>query len=79
MHAINERGQNTGGPRTFRLSDLVDLTQFGTTHKTYLSRLDTAVIGRGPLPDHNARDVIQQALERAAEDAGFDTADLVTW
>jgi len=79
LYIINERGQNTGGERTFRLGDLVDLAPFGTTHKTHLSRLDIAVVGRGSLSEHDARDVVRQALVRAAEDAGFDAADLVTW
>ena len=79
LYIINERGQNTGGERTFRLGDLVDLAPFGTTHKTYLSRLDIGIVGRGSLPEHDARDVVRQALIRAAENAGFDAADLVTW
>src|SRR5439155_21461919 len=76
LYIINERGQNTGVERTFRLGDLVDLAAFGTTHKTYLSRLDIGIVGRGSLPEHDARDVVRQALVRAAEDAGFDAADL---
>jgi hypothetical protein len=79
LYIINERGQNTGGERTFRLGDLVDLAAFGTTHKTHLSRLHVGVVGRGSLSEHGARDVVRQALVRAAEDAGFDAADLVTW
>jgi hypothetical protein len=79
LYIINERGQNTGGERTFRLGDLVDLAPFGSTHKTYQSRLDIAVVGRGSLSEHDTRDVVRRALVRAAEDAGFDAADLVTW
>ncbi len=79
LYIINERGQNTGGERTFRLGDLVDLAPFGTTHKTHLSRLDIGVVGRGSLSEPDARDVVRQALVRAAEDAGFDAADLVIW
>ncbi|MET8833230.1 hypothetical protein ABZV78_04855 [Micromonospora sp. NPDC004540] len=79
LYIINERGQNIGGERTFRLGDLVDLAPFGSTHKTYQSRLDIAVVGRGSLSGHAARDVVRRALVRAAEDAGFDAADLVTW
>ena len=45
-----------------------------TTHKTHLSRLDIGVVGRASLSKHDARDVVRQALVRAA-----DAADLVTW
>ena len=79
LYIINERGLNTGGERTFRLGDLVDLAAFGTTHKTHLSRLDIGVVGRASLSKNDARDVVRQALVRATEDAGFDAADLVTW
>ncbi|MFB9415603.1 hypothetical protein [Dactylosporangium matsuzakiense] len=79
LYVINERGQNTGGERTFRLGDLVDLAAFGTTHKTHLSRLGIGVVGRGSLHERDVRDVVRQALVRSAEDAGFDAADLVTW
>jgi hypothetical protein len=79
LYIINERGQNTGGERTFRLGDLVDPAAFGTTHKTHLSRLHIGVVGRSSLSEHDARDVVRQALVRAAEDAGFDAADLVSW
>ena len=79
LYIINERTENTGSERTFRLDDLVDLAPFGTTHKTYLSRLDTGIVGRTSLPGHDARDVVRQALIRATENAGLDAADLVTW
>jgi hypothetical protein len=79
LYIINERGQHTGGERTFRLGDLVDLAPFGTTHKTQLPRLDIGVVGRGSLSEPDAREVVRQALVRAAEDAGFDAADLVIW
>jgi len=79
LYIINEHAENTGSERTFRLTDLVDLAAYGSTDKTYLSRLDIAVVGRGSLSEHDARDVVQQALVRAAEDAGFDAADLVIW
>jgi hypothetical protein len=79
LYVTKERAQHTGGNRTFRLSDLVDLSPFGTTHRTDLSRLDIAAIGRGSLSEHDAHTVVHQALVRAAKDAGFDTADLATW
>jgi hypothetical protein len=79
LYVINERPEHTGGERNFRLGDLVDLSGFGTTKKTHLHRLDMGVLGRGRLPAGEAREVIHQALIRAAEDAGFDAADLVTW
>jgi len=79
IYIINERPQNTGGERIFQLRDLVDLSPFGTTYKTHLSRLDIGVLGRGSLPEHQTRDVVRKALIRAAEDAGFDAADLVSW
>ncbi|WP_433616789.1 hypothetical protein ACQP2P_15830 [Dactylosporangium sp. CA-139114] len=79
LFVINERGQNSGGERIFRLVDLVDLAAFGTTHKTHLSRLDIGVVGRGSLPVPEVRDVVRQAMVRAAEDAGLDAADLVGW
>ena len=79
LYIINERSPNTGGERTFRMEDLVDLSPFGVTTKSYLSQLDIAVLGRGSLSEHEARDVIQKALVRIAENSGFDAADLVTW
>lgn len=79
LYIVNERSQNTGGERTFHIDDLVDLSSFGTTHKKHLSRLDIAVLGRGSLPQHEARDVVRKALVRVAENAGFDAPDLVAW
>jgi hypothetical protein len=55
------------------------VTTPGTTHKTHLPRLDIGVVGRGSLNEHDAGDVVRQVLVRAAEDFGFDAADLVTW
>jgi hypothetical protein len=54
-------------------------TSSTTTHKTQLSRLDIGVVGRGSLSEPDAREVVRQALVRAAEDAGFDAANLVIW
>jgi len=79
LYIINERSPDTGGDRTFHISDLVDLSPFGTTRKKHMSRLDIAVLGRGSLREHEARDVVRKALVRIAENAGFDAADLVTW
>jgi hypothetical protein len=79
LHLISERPPNSGGDRTFRLTDLVDLSPFGTSNKQRLSQLAIAVLGRGQLPEPDARDVLRHALSRLAEDAGFDRADLVRW
>lgn len=79
LYVVNQRGSNTGNERTFRLQDLVDLTAFGTTNKSHLTQLAVGVIGRGQLNGPDASNVVRQALVRAAEDAGFDAADLVIW
>jgi hypothetical protein len=47
--------------------------------KKHVSRLDVAVLGRGSLPEHEARDVVRKAPARIAENSDFDGADLVTW
>ena len=49
-----------------------------TSTKTF-DRLSIVVRGRGSLPEHDARDVLQQALVRMADDAGFDAPDLIQW
>ncbi|GAA0947109.1 hypothetical protein GCM10009554_43680 [Kribbella koreensis] len=79
LHLISERPPNSGGDRTFRLTDLVDLSPFGTTNKQRLSQLSIAVLGRGQLSEPDARVVLRQALSRLAEDSGFDRPDLVQW
>ncbi len=79
FYVINERPENRGDDRTFRFGDLFDMDAFGITTKSYLYRLAIGVVGRSSLPEHEARDVVQRALIRATEDAGYDGADLVRW
>jgi hypothetical protein len=58
--AISERALSTLAERSFRLSNLVDLSPFGATHKPRLSRLDIAVVGQESLSEHDARDVVRR-------------------
>lgn len=79
LHLISEHPPNSRQGQTYRLSDLVDLSPFGSTHKSRLSRLDLGILGRASLPASEARDLVRSTLQRMAENAGFDRPDLVVW
>jgi hypothetical protein len=79
FHLLSEHPPGTGGERTFGLADLIDLSPLGETHRTNLSQLAIAAIGRGSMPTTEIREVVREAIIRMAEDAGFDRADLMEW
>ncbi|GAA1560431.1 hypothetical protein [Kribbella lupini] len=79
LNLLSERPPGTGGDRNFGLADLVDLAPLGRTHRNNVSQLGIAVLGRGPMPPAEIRDVVKQAIIRMSEDVGFDRADLIEW
>lgn len=72
----NRRPENSGGPRTLRTLDMVDMSVFGTTRRAQLT--DMAVGITAPL-GHSADEtsaLARQALVRIAEDYAFTGAEI---
>lgn len=79
FHVVSEHPPNGRPDLTYSISDLVDLSPFGTTTKNHLSQLSLAVLGRGAISPDGIHEVVRAALTRMAEDAGYVHADLARW
>jgi len=75
LYIQNRHPELSGGPRTLRTLDLVDLSVFGRTRKTYLGDLSVGVTTPLGLSAEKIGSLVRQALITMANDFGFTAAD----
>jgi hypothetical protein len=75
LYIQNRHPERSGGPRTLRTLDLVDLSVFGRTRKTQLDDLSVGVTTPFGLSAEKIGALVRQALRTMANDFGFTAAD----
>ena len=75
LYIQNRHPELSGGPRTLRTLDLVDLSIFGRTRKTQLGDLSVGVTTPLGLSTEKIGSLVRQALVTMANDFGFTAAD----
>ena len=75
LYIQNRHPERSGGPRTLRTLDLVDLSIFGRTRKTQLGDLSVGVTTPLGLSTEKIGSLVRQALVTMANDFGFTAAD----
>jgi len=75
LYVVNERPDTTGGDRTLRTDQLIDLTALGTTTKTHLYDLAIGVTAPLDLTPSEIEATVKSAMVRMGEDFGFTDAD----
>jgi hypothetical protein len=75
LYIQNRHPELSGGPRILRTLDLVGLSVFGRTRKTYLSDLSVGVTTPLGLTAEEIGSLVRQALITMANDFGFTAAD----
>jgi hypothetical protein len=75
LYVQNLHPEQSGGPRTLRTLDLVDLSIFGRTRNGYLRDLSVGVTTPLGLNAEEIGSVVRRALIWMANDSGFVAAD----
>lgn len=75
LYNQNRYPEFSGGPRTLRTLDLVDLSAFGRTRETQLGDLSVGVTTPLGLSPEKIGSLVRQALVAMANDFGFTAAD----
>jgi hypothetical protein len=75
LYIQNRHPEQSGGPRTLRTLDLVDLSLFGRTRRTQLGDLSVGVTAPLGLSEDQIGSHVRQALIRMADDFGFTAAN----
>jgi hypothetical protein len=78
LYIQNRRPENSGGPRTLRTLDVVDLSPFGRTRKAQLTDLSAGITAPVGLSAQETEEIVRQAMIRMAEDYGFTAAETAT-
>jgi len=75
LYVHNERPEMSGGHRTLRTLDMVDLSAFGPTRRSQIRELAVAVTTPLGLPEQEIDSLVKRAMIRIAEDFGSTAAD----
>ncbi len=75
LYIQNRHPELSGGPRTLRTLDLVDLSVFGRTRRTQLRDLSVGVTTPLGLSSQEIVSLVRQAMVTMANDFGFTAAD----
>jgi len=71
LHIQNERPVLSGGPRSLRLLDMIDLSDYGQPRGDRLDSLAVGVTVPVGLPDGRITALVNDGMTRMAEDSGF--------